>query len=397
MALINITMLGEFTISSGNKVFSENDIRGNKMRKMLQYLIAHRERKIPQSEIIELLWDNSDNPVSALKTLVHRTREMLKNYLPDGVELILSEHGTYSFNTDIDHFIDSGEFEKLCKEGNNELLSRTRRVNVYKKALQLYKGSYLSSYSGETWVMPIDVYFHTLYTSAVEKCVKLLYPMGKFADIVMICEKAMVINPYDETTHEHLIKAMVALGEYSLAANQYKYLKKLLLEQFGAAPSPRLTEMYELTVKPRNDTHRNLDIVLGDLWEDELTSGGYFCEYEIFRYIFRLYCRENTRVKSNLPILLISLSGAEEKELSEKMLTKAMQKMSDSISISLRKRDIYTRYSRSQYILLLPGTPIADVSVVKKRIVDKFSKFKDKSRIKVSFDLEDVSEYTKIS
>lgn len=395
MALINITMLGEFTISCGDKLFSENDLRGNKMRKFLQYLIAHRGRKVSQSEIIELLWDDSDNPVSALKTLVHRTREMLKNYLPQGVELILSEHGTYSFNTDVDCFIDSDEFERLCKEGGNEFLSRTRRVNIYKKALELYKGSYLSSFSGETWVMPIDVYFHTLYASAVEKCVKLLYPMGKFSDIVMICERAMVINPYDETTHEHLIKAMVALGEYALAANQYKYLKKLLAEQFGAAPSPRLTEMYELTVKPRNDIHRNLEIVLGDLWEDELTSGGYFCEYEIFRYIFRLYCRENARARTELPILLISLSGADENELQEKPLAKAMQKMSDSISNSLRKRDVYTRYSRSQYILLLPGTPIDDVGVVKKRIMSKFGKYKEKNRIRVTFDIENASEYTK--
>lgn len=384
-------MFGEFTISCGDKKLSENDVRGSKTTKLLQYLIAHRDRTISQNELIELLWQDSDNPVNALKTLVHRTRELLKNYLPQGAELILSDRGTYSFNTDLDYHIDSGEFEKLCKDAGNEVLSRTRRVNLYKKALALYKGSYLSANSDETWVMPIDVYFHTLYTSAVEKCVKLLYPMGKFSDIVMICEKAMVINPYDETTHEHLIKAMVALGEYSLAANQYKYLKKLLYEQFGSAPSSRLTEMYELTVKPRNETHRNLDVILGDLWEDELTSGGYFCEYEIFRYIFRLYCRENSRVDNELPLLLISLSDESEDGLQGKALARAMQRLSDCISKSLRKRDVYTRYSRSQYILLLPATRIEDVSIVKERIASKFAKRKDKHNIKVTFDVRDVS------
>ncbi len=387
-------MFGEFSISCGNKTLSENDIRGSKTIRMLQYLIAHRGRTIPQSELIDLLWNDSDNPVNALKTLIHRTRELLKSYLPKGTELILSERGTYRFNTQLDLNIDSNEFERLCKEAGNEYLSRTRRVNIYKKALALYKGNYLSSHSEETWVMPIDVYFHTLYTSALEKCVKLLYPMGKFADIVMICEKAMVINPYDETTHEHLIKAMVALGEYSLAANQYKYLKKLLYEQYGAAPSPRLTEMYELTIKPRNDMHRNLDVILGDLWEDELTSGGYFCEYEIFRYIFRLYCRENARAKKELPLLLLSLSDKDSTEPQSKKLTKAMVKLSDCISKSLRKRDIYTRYSHSQYILLLPATPIDDVSVVKERISAKFLKYKEKHNIRLSFDIVDVSQHT---
>ena len=386
-------MFGEFTISCGDKKLSENDIRGSKTMRMLQYLIAHRNRTISQSELIDILWNDSDNPVSALKTLVHRARGILKDYLPEGTELILSERGTYRFNSNLDHYIDSGEFEKLCKEAGNEELSRTRRINLYKKALAIYKGGYLSSCAEETWVMPIDVYFHTLYTSAVEKCVKLLYPMGKFSDIVMISEKAMVINPYDESTHEHLIKAMVALGEYSLAANQYKYLKKLLYEQYGALPSSRLTEMYELTVKPRNETHRNLDIILGDLWEDELTSGGYFCEYEIFRFIFRIYCRENSRVKSELPLLLISLSEGD-KEPEGKSLTKAMQKLSDCISSSLRKRDIYTRYSRSQYILLLPSTPIDNVDVVKKRISSKFTKYRDKHGIGLIFDVADISDYT---
>ncbi|MBQ8932297.1 MAG: winged helix-turn-helix domain-containing protein [Ruminiclostridium sp.] len=386
-------MFGEFTISCGDKKLSENDVRGSKSTKMLQYLIAHRDRTVSQNELIELLWSNSDNPVNALKTLVHRTRELLKGYLPHGAEFILSERGTYSFNTALDYHIDSGEFEKLCKDAGNELLSRTRRVNMYKKALSLYKGSYLSAHAGETWVMPIDVYFHTLYTSAVEKCVKLLYPMGKFADIVMICEKAMVIYPYDESTHEHLIKAMISLNEYSLAANQYNYLKKLLYEQYGTAPSPRLTEMFELVVKTHNESHKKLDVILGDLWEDELTSGGYFCEYEIFRYIFRLYCRENSRVQSVLPLLLITLTDEKGGELQGKTQTKAMQKLSDSISNSLRKRDVYTRYSRGQYLLLLPSTPIKDVSVVQERIKSKFSKYRTNNSLKLTFEIKDVSQH----
>ena len=75
-------MLGEFTVGYRDKVISEKDKRGKKMRTLLQYLIAHREREVSQNELIEQLWPDSDNPANALKTLVHRTREVLSGILP---------------------------------------------------------------------------------------------------------------------------------------------------------------------------------------------------------------------------------------------------------------------------------------------------------------------------
>lgn len=41
------------------------------------------------------------------------------------------------------------------------------------------------------------------------------------------------------------------------------------MEQYGAAPGAHLTELYELTVKPRNDVQNNLDAVIGDLTGDD--------------------------------------------------------------------------------------------------------------------------------
>ncbi len=382
MEKIHITMFGEFTVSYKGKTFTERDCKGSKSLQLIQYLIAQRDRYIAQSTLIDLLWQDSDNPVNALKTLVHRTRSIINDFFGENIELILSQHGTYSFNKELDIEIDSGEFSSLCTMGDDEQLPPLKRVQIYRRAMQLYKGSYLSNFAEENWVRPINVYFHSLYISLAEKCAKILYPLGRFTNIVVVCEQAMIQSPYNENIHAHLIRALVALGEYTLAENQYRYVKQLLLEQFGTQPSPHLTELYELTVKPRSDTGRSLSIVLGELWEGGVINGGYFCEYEVFRYIFRLYAREARREKRKISVLLLTLLDENEHELKdEKLVAKAMQKLSETISSSMRMRDVFTRYSRCQYLVLLPSADESAAKAVAKRMRDKFGRFSAKNKI----------------
>lgn len=387
MAKIRINMLGEFSISYKDKTITEMDNRGSKTRLLIQYLIAHKDKEITQNELIELLWPDSSNPASALKTLVHRTRETLSQYLPEGVDMIINNHGSYRFNNDLDCFIDSDEFIMLCNQADNEGLSRTRRVHLYKQAFALYKGGYLTASSDELWVTPIYVYFQAKYILAVDKCAKLLYPMGKFTDIVRICTKATLYSPADEKVQEHLIRSMTALGEYDIASKQYEYFRSMLFEQYGTAPSSRLVQLYELTVKPRNEIQNNIDVIVGDLTEDMQTEGGYFCEYEVFRYIFRLYMRECKRLNTRLSMFLITLESKDGSELTDsKQLQKAMQKLSDCIGVSLRMRDVYTRYSRCQYILLLPDADDSSEISIRSRIKSKFLRYENKMDIAAKFD-----------
>lgn len=260
---IHITMFGQFSISYRDKRLCENEYRGSKMILLLEYLISQRGREITQNELIDLLWSDSKNPANALKTLVHRTRAMLDEMIPCGGRLIAGSHSSYAFTETDDCVIDSSLFKEYISKAEDESLSRTRRISMYKKAIALYNSGYLAGAVGETWVQPINVYFHALYNSAVDKCAQLLYPMGKFSEIITLCERATMLDQSDEKMHANLIRAFVAMGDYERAAKQYDYIRAYLMEQYGAAPGAHLTELYELTVKPRNDVQNNLDAVIG--------------------------------------------------------------------------------------------------------------------------------------
>ena len=55
-----------------------------------------------------------------------------------------------------------------------------------------------------------------------------------------------------------------------------------------------------------------------------------------------------------------------------KSLANAMEKLSETIRLSLRRGDVYARYSVSQYVILLPGTDYENGLMVLERIRRRF-------------------------
>ena len=115
MEKIKITTFGEFSISYGDNVITERSKRSKKMWTLLQFMIANHNRAISQTELINLLWanKNSENPVGALKTSLHRLRACLAELgLPEDKEIIVNSMGSYAFNNSLDCDIDFDSFER---------------------------------------------------------------------------------------------------------------------------------------------------------------------------------------------------------------------------------------------------------------------------------------------
>ena len=80
MKPINICMLGEFTLQSGNAILRESGNRSRRIFGLLSFLICHRGHPVSQYKLIEHLWgEDADiaNPENTLRILLHRTRALL--------------------------------------------------------------------------------------------------------------------------------------------------------------------------------------------------------------------------------------------------------------------------------------------------------------------------------
>jgi len=82
--ILRVQMLGELTLTLGEKKISEGQNRSKKMWALLAYLLYHRHRTVTQDELLELLWGSGSghNPVSAMKTAMHRTRALMDDLSP---------------------------------------------------------------------------------------------------------------------------------------------------------------------------------------------------------------------------------------------------------------------------------------------------------------------------
>lgn len=372
MNKLEITMFGEFSMTYGENTISEHSKRSKKLWLLLQYLVVHHTRSVPQSELIDILSreDEGVNPASALKTQVHRLRDILSS-LKYPKPIIICANGAYSINPEIELEIDSETFENTFKAAGNTD-SGSEKLRLILETVNLYTGEFLAKSAYESWVVPLNTYYRSVYSKAVRMAIDLLSASGKLHDIIAICSKATALNPYDEFVHYSHIKALAELGEQESAKKQYEIVTDLMMNKFGINPSKELMELYDSTIKTKKSVQSDIDVVIGDLMEQRPVAGAFFCEYQIFKHLYQLEIRDSQRTGISINICLLTVSGANGDSPSQNSMTKAMQRLQDCISHSLRGSDIFSRYSVSQFVIMLSNTNEQTGELIMKRIEKAF-------------------------
>jgi DNA-binding SARP family transcriptional activator len=367
-------MLGDFSIKWGDLEISDRDNRSRKAWLLLAYLIYCRDRTTVPEDLAGLLWaheDSSSNPLNALKTMLHRVRTMLNGLGNNaGSTLIVRRNGCYAWNNDIPLSCDVDRFESLCQMAGH--LAPDLRLGQYLAALSLYHGDFLSKLSSEAWVVPIAAYYHNLYVSTVLDALPLLEAKDRLAEAVELCRKAVEVEPYNETIYQHLMKDLLALGDQRSVLDVYDYMSRLLLDNFGVTPSEQLRALQREALRIVNDRAVSFDTVISQLQESDAAASALMCDYDFFKVIYHAQARSLARSGDVAHIGLISVTGEGGKVLSKRSLERVMENLQNVVLSDLRKGDIVSRCSVSQFILLLPQANYENSCMVCQRIIKAF-------------------------
>lgn len=382
---LKIRMLGEFSVSYGDKTVSDKDNRSKKVWALISYLICRRGRPATQRELIDLLWGDdpsSSNPENALKITLHRARGLLNNLYPEaGHQLIQRKDAGYVWNCDVPAEIDADRFSELCalRDGGEE-----KCLEAWLEAFGIYKGDFLEKLSSEMWVIPMAAHIHNLYIQTVMDAVPLLSARGRHAEAAAICRTACAMDRYHEPLHSLLISELAASGDQEGAAAVYKDLSQRLFDDFGIRPGSDTREAYRAATQTLNDQSLPMDVVLEHLRESDASDGAMYCDYDYFKILCHSEARNMARSGKVIHIALFSVSGFG-KPLSTRGRNTAMEQLGEQIRTSLRRGDTYSRCSTSQYIVMLPLANYENSCMVCRRVTAAFTRKHPRSTAKISF------------
>lgn len=390
---VAVTMLGGFRIRVDGNVLTDEINRSQKLWNVLCYLIAHRERTVPQSEFIELFWpeENSANPTNALKTLLYRVRSLLEPLFGEGLEPILSQRGAYAWNPAIACEMDVDRFELLCRRAQDTALPAQKRMALYEEAAEVYRGDYLPKLANQMWVVPISAHYHALYLEAVKEYADLLEHAEKFEAMAELCTRASQLDPLDESLHTLIVRALLRQGKDSAALSHYEKATDLLYRNLGVRPSEELRALYREIMDVEERLETNLEVIQANLREAAQRPGAFVCEYGFFKEAYRLEARRSARSGACVHIALVTVSLPDGGVPPLGVLNTTMDQLLEVLVHNLRRGDVVSKYSGAQYVVMLPAANFEDSTMVVERIVNAFYRQHRRNFLKITYRIRELS------
>lgn len=352
-------MLGGFSLSYEGKPVTLERNSGTKATQLLQYLIYHKGERVPRDKLVEVLYADDDisNPQNNLKVNIFRLRKLLAaSQLPE-YEYIVHKNGTYSWQSEIDIEIDAIAFAHVAHEGADFRRGAEHRCTLMLRAVDLYTGEFLPMIASEPWVAVESVKYRDMFMTCVNDAYTLLQADTRFEDALEVCDKAIKVCPYDEDLHLKRISALIDLRRYQDALTAYDEASRMFLEDLGVSPSQKMLELYRrITGNVKNSTAL-INEVKENLHRDNPLDGAYYCNFPGFIDSYLFVSRLVERSGQSIFLMLSTLTDVHgvPLELGDK-LTVAADALHGAIQATLRRSDLYTRYSPCQFLMLLIGT-----------------------------------------
>ena len=121
------------------------------------------------------------------------------------------------------------------------------------------------------------------------------------------------------------------------------------------------------------------------LCEQGEISGALVCDYDFFKMLYQAQARAIVRSGLVIHTALLTLKNRNRREVSPRSLALAMDNLEKHLTGALRKGDVITRCSASQFMIMLPSANYENSCKVCQRFISSFEKKYPHSPIYVDY------------
>lgn len=389
---VMVQLFGNFQLTSEKTSLGEGTLHSNKLTKVLAFIVINRDSVLTHQRLVDTFWeDNSRNPVGALKNLMYRVRNELKALGDE--QFIITLPGAYQWNPEIKVESDYEQFEKNIDKLRT-VESEEEKKQLCRAVISCYRGNISAVISDEFWLLPKVIWYRSMYMDTVKKLCEILDKEKNWVELEDVCNHALTVDSLDEDINCWLIRGLQGQKKYELAMFQYEKANKLFYENMGIRRSEKLHSAFRQMASERAENVPDIQSLLEELKETEHTKGVFFCDYQIFRQIYRIEARRIERLGVAEHLLLLTVrrnSKLWEQSAADRGLMEGAEILEQAIRASLRTGDIATRYSSHQFVVLLPTCTYESSIKVASRILKNFQKNIGGRHIELDYELEELT------
>ena len=245
-----IKTFGGFALFRDETLVEESAWEGIQPKLLLKAIIAHRSQGVPKDVLIEALWPEV-SPVSGernFKVILHRLRKTLE---PDmnkdfGSSYIHLKANLVSLDEELCH-VDIDDFNSLCRRGEqkHEEGDIKSAIELFKQALELYAGDFLSEDLYASWADPKRNELRERYICLLFRVGELLEKQGNLKTANDYYRKVVQIDPTLEPAYQRLILNYCNRGMKNAALKTYEDCARVLRKELDTEPDPLTTSLYK--------------------------------------------------------------------------------------------------------------------------------------------------------
>ena len=373
-------MFGGLQIHVGDQYLVEKGGRVNKPIELLVYLLLNIGAQTTNEQIMEALWgdDEVENPAGALKNAAYSLRRLLAKAGLEQ-ECIITQDRQYAWNPDVPVDLDIDRFNNLYQTAMQTPGTPAETVEkCCREALALYAGDFLPALSDRYWLIARASTLRQRYMSMVLHLSDLLLASDERADaeeVMNLCSRALLFEPLSEDIYLRYFTALRKMDMKTAVLSYYPVVANMFLDEVGQPLPESVREIYRWAAEGANLPMEDIRHIQKDL--DEITRddrpirGAYFCPYEVFKHMYHMVVRSATRNSEDVILLLVTLVPL---EVPKQEMIRVMLSVKELIKNMLRKGDVFARYSRNQYVLMLSVKHTDDYKVVRDRLLTRYEK-----------------------
>lgn len=161
-----------------------------------------------------------------------------------------------------------------------------------------------------------------------------------------------------------------------------------MFERASAELAKRKTDHYltgERRCAGKDNYKKDARRIRDDLIEQIKKPGAYCRDYETFKSIYRFLERGIIRSGQKACVILITVVDEKGRSLSPHEKDAMMERLGEDIRQTLRIGDVYTRYTSSQYLILVIDTTEGQADMIAERVRNKFLADREESDILVHY------------